>query len=94
MTELGKKVKLADMVEPGKILRIGERVIAIIHSETPIRCCGGNTFYLIKVNGGYTTECTCGMYCGQWFPGVHDAVMYFLDMVERANERYKEYHLE
>ena len=61
-----------------------EKTVKIIHSEKPIGCCGGHTFRLIYVNGGYTTECTCGMWCGQWHKSPALAIEYFEDMIERS----------
>jgi len=58
-----------------------ERVIAKIYTDKPIGCCGGHAFKLIAINGGYTTECVCGMWCGQWFNNTTQAVQYFNDMV-------------
>lgn len=65
---------------------MGERVIEIIKSKKPIGCCKGHTFKLIAVNNGYTTECTCGMWCGQWYPNPREAINYFNDMINRYNK--------
>ena len=64
-----------------------EKIIARIDSDEEIGCCGGHTYNLISVNGGYTTECTCGMWCGQWHEDPISAIEYFKNMV---HEYWKE----
>lgn len=61
-----------------------ERTLKIIYSGKPIGCCGGHTFRLFSINGGYSTECTCGLWCGQWFESPEPAIEYFKDMIERG----------
>lgn len=60
-----------------------EQIVAPIFSKKPIGCCNGHEFYLIKTNGGYTTECKCGMWCGQWYPDAKSAINYFENMIRR-----------
>lgn len=63
-----------------------EKTIAKIKTVKPIGCCGGHVFKLISVNHGFTTECDCGCWCGQWFDNTGQAVEYFMDMIERHNK--------
>ena len=66
-----------------------EKKISCITTSLPIGCCGGHEYYLISINNGFTTECKCGMWCGQWFRKAGDAVNYFENMVERWNKEDK-----
>ena len=61
---------------------MSEKVIRIIHSDKAIGCCGGHAFQLIAVNGGFTTECTCGCWCGQWHKSQYPAIEYFENMIK------------
>ena len=58
-----------------------EKIIGKIKTNKPIGCCGGHEFNLIRVNNGYTTECTCGIYCGQWYATIGEAINYFMEMI-------------
>jgi len=64
-------------------MNAGEKIIKMGYSPNPIGCCGGHWFHLIAVNGGYTTECACGVWCGQWFKEQDKAIKYFIDMTRR-----------
>lgn len=61
---------------------LSEHIVATIHSKRPIGCCNGHEFYLISVNGGYTTECKCGLWCGKWREDKESAIQYFENMIK------------
>lgn len=49
-----------------RLVKNNKNLVATIYTKRPIRCCGGYAYNLYAINGGYTTECLCGGFCGQF----------------------------